>query len=177
MGKAINLIIGIVIGIILSVVAFIFISVQFGSGPSKSLIKITEKNIQEAQVKIGMTCVEGENFVNRYIDAIPTSIGKLKNNGNINPTDSILIEGGKAREIVFECGMINRMAKSANIEYQVPPLLLDQQIETSIISFNTLLRQASAEWCEAKCIAHVLQHLTNMSNLTLKRDAEKRGAP
>jgi hypothetical protein len=169
MGKTITFIIGVVVGFLLSVAAYFYISFQKIGEPPKSRVEFTRKLIQEKQKELGMTCAEGAEAIPKYIDSIPTFVDKLKNNERIDSSNPVLLEGTKVREIFATCGVLNRMAKADNLELPMPPMVTDEELQTSITAISLSLSQAAAAWCESKCIADALQKVTTFLSIAKQR--------
>jgi hypothetical protein len=169
MGKTIIFVIGVVVGFLLSVAAYFYISFQTIGDPPKSRVEITKKQIQEKQNQLGMTCAEAPEVIRKYLDSIPPFVDKLNKNERIDSFNPILREGKIANEIFFTCGLLNNMAKADHIEFPMSPMLEDDELHASIAGISASLGQASAAWCESKCIADVLQKVTSSMSIAKER--------
>jgi hypothetical protein len=169
MGKTITFVIGVVVGFLLSVAAYFYISFQTIGDPPKSRVEFTNKQIQEKQNELGMTCAEAPDVIRKYLDSIPPFIEKLSKNERIDSSNFILLEGNRVREIFYTCDKLNRMAKAAHIEFPLSPMVEDEKLSTSITAINLSLNQAAAAWCESKCIADALQKVTSFMSIAKER--------
>lgn len=160
MSKAIIFISGIVVGFLFSLAAYFYITLQsVDDSPSKWEIEITEEEIKKKQEELGMTCIESADYIRKYINSLEPIIETLKNNITIESSNPILLQGKKAREAFFKCDMLYMMAISHKIEFPIPKLLHDNELEANIIAIDLSIGKASALWCESKCIADSLSNV------------------
>jgi hypothetical protein len=169
MGKTIILVIGVAIGFLLSVAIYVYISFQTIGEPPKSRVELTKKLIQERQNELGMTCAEAPDVIRKYLDSIPPFIEKLNKNERIDSADPILREGKIANEMFFTCRLLSNRAKADYLEFPMSPMLEDEELHASITGIHVSLSQASAAWCESKCIADALQKVTSTMSISKDR--------
>lgn len=74
-----------------------------------------------------------------------------------------------ANEIFFTCGLLSNRAKADHIEFPISPILVDEELHASITGMHVSLNQASAEWCESKCIADALQKVLSSISISKER--------
>jgi len=151
---------GVITGIATLLSGFVYMTSSTGESAENQLSQsMAERNIAE-QTKLGMQCSDGREFVRNYLNSLTPAMVRLQRGERLLPSDPLLGQGERVREVLFTCSVVHANALAGRIPSPVPLGLVNGHAYVSAIVLT--VAQSSVDWCESKCIKDSLAKLEEL---------------
>lgn len=163
-------IVGIALGFLLTVI-FLFTYIIFfpNDSSSNARLNFALNELDKEQNRLGIQCLDGDQFVLDYIDAVAPVIEKISSGQRLQISDSIILQGEKVSDVMTTCSTLKNMMEVDDYHILSNIALGDDSVEQKVLIIRLSLSRITAKWCDAECIQNARDQILDNSLLLRQR--------